>query len=237
MSFHVPSLKEPVAFNLMIDGVYEPDTLEFLRRTLGPGDVFVDVGANVGVFALPATHLVGPDGRVIAIEGSARVFEYLRYNASQPCPGPVACVHTAVTAKDAGMRKFFDPPAAKFGMGSLAAWPGVEGYEVPARTLDAVLRDLGVGPVKLIKVDVEGFEHDVFRGAAVALATNPAPVILFEFLDWAERRAGHNPGAAQRLLLSQGYRLWRLEKGGVDYPPLNGPLEYGGGMLVARKIS
>ena len=95
----LPHLDEPVAFHLLIDGVYEPECLAFLGRTLGPGGVLVDVGANIGALAVPGSRLV-PGGAVLAIEASSRLFPYLQHNTGA-CPG-VRCVNRAAVTMVGG---------------------------------------------------------------------------------------------------------------------------------------
>src|SRR5437762_4746872 len=75
-----PSLREPIAFYLLIDGVYEIEAMDFLLKRLTSGDVFIDIGANIGTFTLPTAQKVGSTGCVVAIEPSPRVFPYLERN-------------------------------------------------------------------------------------------------------------------------------------------------------------
>jgi precorrin-6B methylase 2 len=82
LSYRVPNLNEPAAFSLLVDGVYQRDVLEVVLDLLPEGGTFVDVGANVGAFALPAACRVGQHGRVFALEPSARLFQCLRANAA-----------------------------------------------------------------------------------------------------------------------------------------------------------
>jgi len=56
--YEIPDAREPIAFYLAADGVYEPKTLALILDRLQPGGVFVDIGANIGVFALPAERCV-----------------------------------------------------------------------------------------------------------------------------------------------------------------------------------
>ena len=81
-TFLVPSLLDPIGFYLLVDGVYEPKAINFALEHLEPGSVFIDIGANIGVFTIPAALKVGPTGCVIAIEPSPRVFPYLQHNVS-----------------------------------------------------------------------------------------------------------------------------------------------------------
>ena len=82
LSYRVPNLNEPAAFSLLVDGVYQRDVLEVVLELLPEGGTFVDVGANVGAFALPAACRVGQHGRVFALEPSAPLFQCLCANAA-----------------------------------------------------------------------------------------------------------------------------------------------------------
>src|SRR5438874_8565674 len=81
-TYEVPDLREPIAFHLLVNGAYEPETQNLLLRVLPVGGVFVDIGANVGTFAIPAAKHVGPSGRVVAIEASPTVFKVLEKNVA-----------------------------------------------------------------------------------------------------------------------------------------------------------
>src|SRR5688500_12119737 len=78
--FMIPSLLEPIGFYLLVDGVYEPEVINFVLNHLMSGSVFVDIGANIGVFTIPASKKVSSTGRVIAIEASPSIFPYLQQN-------------------------------------------------------------------------------------------------------------------------------------------------------------
>src|SRR5207248_7768176 len=82
-SYEVPDLGEPIAFHLLINGAYEPETQDLLLRFLPVGGVFIDVGANIGTFTIPAAKHVGSLGKVVAIEASPEVFKVLQKNVTQ----------------------------------------------------------------------------------------------------------------------------------------------------------
>jgi hypothetical protein len=107
---------------------------------------------------------------------------------------------------------------------------------VTTHALDDILIEAGVDRVDVIKVDVEGFERDVFRGAIKVLSAERAPVILFEFCDWAEERlTDGGRGDAQRILRDLGYSIWRLRDAVRSRAPLSGILTAGFETLVAMK--
>lgn len=231
----VPSLKEPIAFELLVHGEYESETLELLKRLLRPGDCVIDVGANIGAFSLPASRMVGDTGHVLAIEASASVFRYLKSNLDRNRASNVAAIHGAAGVNEGGELSFFDAPIEKFGMGSRAPCGGRPGCAVPACSIDTALCASGIdhARVRVLKIDVEGFELDVLRGASQLLESARPPVILFEFMDWAEQRAGFRPGDAQRHLFDAGFGVYTLQGYLRREPRLAVPITNGGAMLVA----
>ncbi len=231
----VPNGLEPIAFSLLISGEYEPDVLEVIQRRAAPGDTVLDVGANVGVYALSLARHVGSTGRVFAIEASPAVFPYLDRNVELNQAANVRTIHAAA-ADRGGEVTLFEAPAHQFGMSGLGNLAGSTAHTVPAITLDELIAGAGVSRVAAMKVDVEGFEVLVFKGARRLLESGALDFIAFEFLDWAEQRVpGHRPGDAQRFLLQLGFKLWRLEDYRQGRPPLDRVLETGGDMLVAAR--
>lgn len=235
LRFAVPDLHEPVAFHLLIDGVYEPELRQFLTAQLKPGETFVDVGANVGVFTLPMARHVGESGKVLAVEASPRVFSYLSRNVASVGLANIICRRAAVCERDGEVR-FFDAPPVKFGMGSMANRFEGQSVAVEGRTLDRLTREAGISPVSVIKVDVEGFELGVFQGAQAILTGDQPPLVVFEFCDWAEcGSVGGQPGAAQQFLMELGYSIWTLKDFTSGGAALQEPLTAGFYTLVALR--
>lgn len=235
--FVVPSLREPIGFYLLVDGIYEIASIKFILKYLKPGATFIDVGANVGAFTLPAARKVGRSGRVIAVEASSLIYPYLRQNVASSGMANIRLLECAAFNQDDLRMPFYEAPKDHFGMGSLGEQFNAEPSLVNTRRLDSILAEEKVTQVDLIKVDVEGFEAAVFEGAENLLSDNRAPMILFEFCDWAEARVPNGEvGAAQQLLKDFGYSLWRLRDFLKGVLPLRNVLREGSEMLVAAKF-
>ena len=233
--YEVPDLREPIAFHLAVDGVYEAETLDFVLRHLPLNGVFVDVGANIGAFTVPAAHRVGAKGRVLAAEASPEVFCYLLRNLQANHIDGVVCTNCAVCATP-GSVSFYPAPNQHFGMGSMGRQFDAKPLQVAGKTLDQILEEATIGRVDVLKVDVEGFEVSVFQGARTLLRRKDAPLIVFEFCDWAEARVPQGgPGDAQRLLLEEGFSIWRLSDFVRRATRLREPLRIGYDMLVASR--
>src|SRR5262249_51195418 len=153
---------------------------------LRPGGSFVDVGANIGVLTLVAARVVGASGRLLAAEASERIFTYLGDNLCRNGLSHVALRRCAVCEEDFKSKDFYDAPVQRFGMGSLAPQFSASATPVPTRTLDSLLKEAHFPGVDVLKVDVESFEAAVFRGAGDLLSGERPPLVLFEFVDWAE---------------------------------------------------
>lgn len=235
LQFQVPSTREPVAMHLIADGAYESTLCAALQSVLRPGSVFLDVGANVGVLSIFAAHRWCPQGTVLGFEASPQIFEHLAANVQVNSHRALDIVHAAVTSHSGDTLTFYNAPESKFGMGSLTNRFGTEGIAVPTVALDDAVRAHGIDRVRAIKVDVEGFELGVFQGATQILSQPSAPVVFFEFNDWAENRPEHGvrAGDAQRFLLGLGYHLQRLEDFIAGRLPGTDVIETGSADLVA----
>jgi len=231
--YEVPDLREPIAFHLLINRAYEPEIQDLLLRALRVGGVLLDVGANIGTFTIPAAKHVGQSGHVVAIEASPDVFKILEKNIALNNINNIEPVCAAAAAKD-GHTQFYPAPVDHFGMGSQAPQFDATPIAIPSVTLDSLVRKFNLSSVNLIKIDVEGFELDVLKGATGLLNGKNPPLVVFEFCDWAETRSGGDLGGAQRFLLDRGFQIWRAPEYDCG-SPISAPLTTGGDMLVARR--
>lgn len=235
-SFLVPHLAEPMAFALLTNGIYEVDTRKVILECLATDSVFVDVGANIGLFTVPAARRAR-EGNVIAVEASSDIAAYLESNVTRNRLSNVRVHSFAAFDRSGDKVKFYSAPSDKFGMGSLAPQFGETNEFVETMTLDDLIPEREVGRVRVVKIDVEGFEARVLRGARRLLTRAAPPLVLIEFWDWAEERADvGGAGTAQSVLREMGYRIWRLQDWRKGKAPLTAPLTQGGAMLVAERI-
>jgi FkbM family methyltransferase len=183
---------------------YEPE-LVYLERILSPGKVFIDVGANFGIYSLVASRLVGERGRVIAFEPSIQSFPVLQKNIALNKQTNVRAIRAALseTGGRAWLYHARDPVCDSLGR-DLSF--GGAGEEVVLESFDHVLQESGIGRVDVIKVDVEGAEELVLRGAVGSLTTH-SPIVIFEFNPGCAARLGLAPDGAKDFLESLGYEF------------------------------
>jgi len=183
---------------------YEPE-LAYLEKVLWPGNVFVDVGANFGVYTLAASKLVSAAGKVIAIEPTAQSFAILQQNIALNNSANVRAFQIALTQTKgkAWLYHGWDPVGNSLGRDPLCADGG---EEVQTESLDNLLEENGIGRVDVIKVDVEGAEELVLRGATKTLTAN-SPVVIFEFNPGCAANLNLSPYGARDFLQSLGYEF------------------------------
>ena len=149
----------------------EQAELEWLHRTLNPGQCFVDCGANIGLWTLTAARSVGPTGRVLALEANPVTAARLAHNVAQNRLDNVAEV-VSVAVGDIPGEALFDPGASH----NLGQVSGSGKTKVTMQTLDNLI----AFPVDGIKLDIEGFELEALAGAE-RLLTEDSPWLMIEF--------------------------------------------------------
>jgi FkbM family methyltransferase len=149
------------------------------------GDVVVDVGAHIGRYTIIASKQVGPNGKVIAIEAEPRNFEMLNRNIKLNRLANVMTLNYAATSKEAKIRLYL-PAGDIFTKYNtiISNWmwvrPEDKFVEVNGNTLDNLLQQIGLRQVNWIKIDVEGAEFEVLKGANNLLLNNKDIVLLVE---------------------------------------------------------
>jgi len=210
-SFKVPNIVENLSFELFVNGTYEKDLVSFLITKIPKNGVFLDVGANIGAIAIPVAAK-RPDISIYSFEASGRLTSYLKENISRNKLKNVHVVNKAVHSVDL-MNMDFYSPADKFGKGSLAPVFTQEKETVQTVRLDTFMKEKSITP-SYIKIDVEGFEYYVIDSLGSCFKNvGHKPIIIFEFVDWAEKSAPvQEPGAAQARLLQEGYTLFDFDE-------------------------
>jgi len=178
--------------------------LGLLSKILSPGMIFLDIGANFGLYSLVASQLVGNDGRVLAVEPNPVAAVYLKRNIQLNLARNVLVFEKALS--DVAERKALwihelDP----FGSSSLSrSRMSSSAVEVETTTLDALCCDLP--RLDLIKIDVEGWETKVLRGGVQTLR-RWSPMLIFEVSPKRYKDAGADPREAFSILKMYGYKF------------------------------
>ncbi|MEI6363232.1 MAG: FkbM family methyltransferase [Actinomycetes bacterium] len=206
---HVEPGDEAISPWLCSDGFWEAWVTTWLMRELQPGDVFIDVGANVGYFTMLARSM---GARVVAFEPNPRVAKLLQRSLDEVHATDVVLVTGAVgdqvAAVDLGV------PVGHSGGASIMGVSDSE-YTISTlvRPLDDVLRALpDYASPNVIKVDAEGAEPQIWRGMQETLAKNPRCVVL---LEWESARFD-DPAALLNGMRAEGWQVRVIDGAGDE---------------------
>ncbi len=173
--------------------LYEPEEVQLLSRHARRDTLCVDVGANVGWFALHLAQAVGSAGHVIAVEADPRNAERLRGNAALNAFGSRIQVVEAAASERVGTVSFIQSAHGHSGWGSVVPQPGNAGGQattVATTTVDSLIAASGHATVSVLKIDVEGHELAVLAGSRESLREGRIGVVFFEFSGRAQSEQG-----------------------------------------------
>jgi FkbM family methyltransferase len=202
-------LRDNVQRDLFYLGRYEPELVKFVLRELQPGDVFVDVGAHIGSYSLPAARRVGRTGRVIAFEPDPDTASVLARNrkANGITSLTIASVglgsHRSTTSLRGSESEAYLPEDA--GVRTIHGKGPIVG-EVDIVPFDDWATQNSIGRIDVIKIDVEGNEYAVLTGMLGSLQTYSPRLLIIEVVAGHLRRAGVTPLMLEKLLRQEGYR-------------------------------
>ena len=197
--FHVATDDLGFGANVLLDGFWESWLTRFMARTVRPGGVVVDVGANCGYYSLLLADLVGPEGRLFAVEPNPAMADLLARSISLNG----FAERTQICRSRSAPRRAAAPPcwsrigSRRTARSSPRTDAGGEGQEVAVRRLDALL-----GPetrIAFIKIDAEGGEEAIVEGMGALLDQRPPMVIEFNAARYADPA-----GFLRRLVTAYG---------------------------------
>lgn len=199
------------------------DVAEFqaIPRLVRPGDVALDIGANVGFYTVLLSRLCGPTGHVWAFEPVPETCWRLRETLALNRCENVIPVQSAVCDKSGTARmNLFEPQFAEWNtLGSPPPRPvngkqvsPRESVEVPAQTLDRFCDTERIQRISFLKVDVEGYELSVFRGAERLLKEHRVDYICFEISKEPLKGAGVESRNVFEALEAHGYASYRFDR-------------------------
>ena len=202
---------------------WEKETVPVIVENMRRSRCFIDIGANCGIYTVIGCT-VNAEVRVVAVEPVPKVCAALAQNVSNNRYEDRVTIINAALSESNGRASFHEADDATMSSLATDGYQGQHGrvIEVECRTLDSIVEDLGIEP-DFLKIDVEGFEHLVLRGAhdvlqrfrpRIVLEANPGDAsdqvtdILaqygYEFQILTERGPERRPA----IIAEKGYRNW-----------------------------
>ncbi|AUA12974.1 FkbM family methyltransferase [Streptomyces sp. SID8382] len=197
---------------LYLFGVWEPHMTRWLQRRLKPGDVFVDVGANIGYYSVLASRLVGGSGKVVAVEASPTFLGLLQRHSRRNGCANIRTVNAAVSDREE-LLTFILASSRNMGANSVVPYdgPAESTFEIAARPLPDLLTEDEITRARVIKVDVEGAEGGVVRGLVPLLdRLRPDAELTVEVTPQRMAELGDSVEELLAALTGHGFHVYRL---------------------------
>ncbi len=206
-------LSEGIDFAIYLGNIYERHTKAALQRLITTGALVLDIGANIGAHTLHLAQLVGPNGRVLAFEPTDYAFRRLTRNVeiNSHLASRVTAYHCFLTHSETDK-----VPPAIYSSWPLTQEPGLHSKHfgrkmgtdtASACSLDRVLAEFADRRVQLVKLDVDGFECDVLRGAA-KLLREARPIFVMELAPYVLEERGTSLEELVSFFKPNGYTFY-----------------------------
>lgn len=210
LKFADSDLRDYVQFNLYFLRGYSNDELDLVAKHLSPGDIFVDVGANIGLFSLLAAQKVGPNGRVLAFEPASDTTQQFKSNSALNNMDDRIQFFQYALSDSKGELTLYDSDVEQDDLGKRSFFQKGEATEtVPVRVFDELVASGEVQidrPIGVIKIDVEGAELMVLKGMRESIVTHKPRLIVFEINEPLLQASGTSAEELDSFMVSCGYQ-------------------------------
>lgn len=215
---------DPVVSGALTFGVYEKHEIEFMLRACKPGQIMLDIGANVGLYTAISGLALESNGKVFAFEPDPESLRFLEQTVAENGLKNVNIVKSA--ASNANGITQLHTCSSNRGDNRLYDNKNSDGsVEVKTISIDNYLVDQKIVSVDTIKIDVQGFEGYVIDGMENTLRNSPKLQMLMEFWPLGLLSAGTNPHELLQKLSDTGLTLYELKEKG-DFIPIKDRAEF-----------
>lgn len=213
---YVDPLEESVCSHLIAHGAWEPWARELVLGLVGPGDHVVEVGGHVGYYTIGLAHKVGLEGSVTTFEANPRMASLAQRSVRFNGYADRARIIQKAASDKAGKIRF--TTSRQFaGGGHLFLREGMLGRDAETIEVDAVrLDDVKLPRVKLLRIDAEGSEGMILKGAERLLDTDEL-IICMEW-DQIQLRSRTDPRELADWLAGKGFRFWQVTTDATAVP-------------------
>lgn len=222
-----------IGHEVLLYGLYEKDVVRCFESLIAPGDLVLDIGANLGQYTLLASNRAGAAGQVISIEPVPHIHRQLVRHLQVNGITNVTTIEAALGKEDGSVLMTIIADEND-GMHHVAETESPEGFRVLQRRLDDVIREAAPQrEVSVMKIDVEGWEENVFAGAEQVLAQHVPPTIFFECIEDHATRFGLSAHRLVTRFRSLDYRIFSLAASESPRELADGPPPIGICNLIA----
>ncbi|MFO0415601.1 MAG: FkbM family methyltransferase [Bacteroidota bacterium] len=209
-----PIIDNGVERSIFYTGTYEAGTLYIFKQILSSGDVVIDVGANIGLMTLYASSRIGENGYVHAFEPEPDTFKILSQNCALNKKSNIK-INKIALGREKKTAIIYPNLDINRGSSSLVRQDNTNGKIVNVIRLDEYLHLKQLDSLKLIKIDVEGYEIEVLEGGREIFKSDRAPIICIEYS--GQIASEDSLAGIYDLIIQMGYSIYKFsESKGVE---------------------
>lgn len=191
--------------SVALSGVFEPATTDLVTTFVSPGMYVLDIGANIGYYTLLLARAVGPQGRVWAFEPTAALQQDLKWHVvANGFADRVVIVPVGLSDHEGRADIAIDNISATLHWAEDGPPNRVETIDL--RRLDAVAADLGIEKLDFVKIDIDGHEFHLLKGAEQILREH-RPTMVMEMAQSSLHVAATDVRELARLIHAMGYSI------------------------------
>jgi FkbM family methyltransferase len=198
--------------SIFFKGTYENGTMKIMTDVLNKGRAFIDIGANIGLMSLHASRIMGNRGKVLSFEPLLSTYNILLQNISLNKASNIEAINIAVGSTN-GIVEIFDNSKIRGASSLINTNQTQSSHRVPLKSLDTYLDEDPIESITCLKIDVEGWELEVLKGAAKTLSGSDAPICIIECSLLHPTFGGDIQDIYNLLCAINDYRIFRLERG------------------------
>lgn len=211
-----PVIDKGIERTIYYEGSYEAGTILVMEKCLRMDDIFIDVGSNIGLMSLAASKFVGRNGKVWSFEPEPEIFSILQQNIEINKASNIGAMSIAL-GSEKGKALIYNNLEINRASASLLKPPeDVQGKEVLIETLDEVVDKIinieYKKPIRMLKIDVEGWELEVVKGAKRLLSSPRAPILCIEYSNLHATYKGQLLDIYNFLKTVNNYHILKLKK-------------------------
>lgn len=208
-------------FNLSLNGVYGELDTNIMKNNISKGDIVIDVGANIGYYALLFSRLVGEKGKVFAFEPEPRNFELLKKNVQVNNYKNIVLIQKALSDKNEQLDLFISKNMANHKIYQQKN-QDANSIKIDAIRLDDYIKNQDLtDKINFIKIDVEGAELRAFNGMKTILKESKTLKVFTEFMYHLLKECGSEPKELVDLLIGGDFKINYVDSEKNEIVPAN----------------
>lgn len=216
---------------------FEEGELDLVRKFVQAGDIFFDVGANVGIYTLTASRFAGTGGEVHAFEPLAGTYQLLQKNVQMNGVKNIHLNNVAVGDMIGEADLYVNAQAALTGLGLTNRGVLLDVQKVPIWTLDEYAEREKIQSINFLKVDVEGFEGHVLRGAKRLISRSPDLIVMSELAQKNFEPLGFSTQEVIDYMCELGFEVWIIGDNGLSFIPVGETTYSSQNFFFIRRVS